>query len=282
MDYIIDKTNELNQLKLRTDLGMGIIEELYVPKDDNDIQDGERVFYTNQNAKIIDNIRRSIELIVDREEYKKFFISVLLSKASVHVNTGSVFRFYKNKTTGIGEFGGTGKNALTRILGEIELPIPLFSDHNCKIKVFNKDTNVLVAELKDEIKLDLTYYDPPYNLHPYGSNYFMLNIIYKYEKAPNISEVLGIPVDWQRSPYTKKGYAKNSLDDLIRNTPSKFVLLSYNNEGIIPHDEVVGIMNKYGELQVLEQEYKTYKASRNLNNRNDMVSEILYVLKKGS
>ena len=98
LDYITDVTNELNSLKLRTDLGMGIIEELYAPKDDNNIQEGERVFYTNQNAKIIDNIRRSIDLIVDREEYKNIFISTLLTKSSVHVNTGGVFKgFYKNK-----------------------------------------------------------------------------------------------------------------------------------------------------------------------------------------
>ena len=25
--------------------------------------------------------------------------------------------------------------------------------------------------------VNLTYFDPPYNQHPYGSNYFMLNII---------------------------------------------------------------------------------------------------------
>ena len=31
--------------------------------------------------------------------------------------------------------------------------------------------------------LDLVYLDPPYNQHPYGSNYFMLNLLVDY-RAP--------------------------------------------------------------------------------------------------
>jgi adenine-specific DNA-methyltransferase len=281
LDYIKDITNELNNLKLRTDLGIGIIEELYAPKDDNNIKEGERVFYTNKNAKIIDNIRRSIDLIVDREDYKKFFISVLLSESSIHANTGGVFKgFYKKRGVNIGQYGGDGQNSLNRILGEIELTTPVFSNYECTYKVFKEDTNNLIKNIGYDIDIDLSYYDPPYNQHPYGSNYFMLNVIYKYEKLNKISKVSGIPNDWQRSDYNKKNPAKESLDNLIKDTPSKYILLSYNNEGIIPHDDVMMIMGKYGNLEVLEQKYNTYRASRNLKDRSDKVSEILYVLKK--
>lgn len=279
--YIINKTKELNSLKLRTDLGTGIIEELYSPKDDDNIQPGERVFYSNQNAKIIDNLRRSIDLVVDKEEYKKYFLSALLSKASVHVNTGGVFKgFYKKKGIDIGQFGGEGQNSLGRILKEIELEIPIFSNHTCTYKVFNEDTNELIKRIGYDIDIDVVYYDPPYNQHPYGSNYHMLNTILRYERPTKISETAGIPDDWQRSSYNKKDSSIKSLDELIKNTKASYILLSYNNEGIIPHDTVVEIMNKYGKLQVLEKEYCTYKASKNLSERSKTVSEILYVLKK--
>ena len=39
---------------------------------------------------------------------------------------------------------------------------------------FVKIQNELVKEIEP---VDLAYFDPPYNQHPYGSNYFMLNII---------------------------------------------------------------------------------------------------------
>ena len=49
--------------------------------------------------------------------------------------------------------------------------------------------------------LDLLYLDPLYNQHPYGFNYFMLNLLCDYRRPERISRVSGIPRDWNRSPY---------------------------------------------------------------------------------
>jgi adenine-specific DNA methylase len=88
-------------------------------------------------------------------------------------NTSGVFKgFYKNKETGIGQFGGSNQDALLRIKGD--LPFPIFSDFNCEVMVYNDDSNNVI---KTAPEVDLAYVDPPYNQHPYGSNYFMLNLI---------------------------------------------------------------------------------------------------------
>jgi hypothetical protein len=50
----------------------GIISQNYSPKDDNNIQKGERVFYTKENAFLIDTYRTLIDQIVTKEELKKF------------------------------------------------------------------------------------------------------------------------------------------------------------------------------------------------------------------
>ena len=72
----------------------GFIERNYAPKEDNDIQSDERVFYTNTNARIIDNTRHLINKIP--EPYKTFALASLLVKASVHTNTSGVFKgFHK-------------------------------------------------------------------------------------------------------------------------------------------------------------------------------------------
>ena len=70
------------------------------------------------------------------------------------------------------------------------------------------------------------------------------------------------------------------MDELIRDTDSKYVLLSYNNEGLITSDEIRGILSKYGEVTLKKQNYNTFRGSRNLNNRNLKVKELLWVLKK--
>lgn len=279
LDYIKTKNKELNELKYRTDLGIGIIEKLYAPKDTDNIKDGERTFYTNENAKIIDNIRRSIDLIIDREDMKKYFIAPLLSEASIHTNTSGVFKgFYKSKSTGIGKFGGDGENALNRILGEITLPLPVLSNNECEYKMFNKDTNQLVID--NEIEYDVVYLDPPYNQHPYGSNYHMLNTIYTYEEPKKISKVSGIPTNWNKSDYNKKQSAITSFKELIENTHSKFILISYNNEGIIPTNDIIDILESYGIVSLLDTDYNTFRGCRNLRDRNIKVKEQLYILEK--
>ena len=156
----------------------GIISKNYAPKDDENIKMGERVFYTRENALLIDTYRLLIDKIVIDEDLKKYFLAPLITEASIHVNTSGVFKgFYKNTNTGIGCFGGTGQNALTRIFGKIELSEPVFSNHKSKVEIFNDDSVNLSKKLKH---IDVAYLDPPYNQHPYGSNYFMLNLFHKF------------------------------------------------------------------------------------------------------
>ncbi|WP_436404851.1 DNA adenine methylase [Campylobacter jejuni] len=40
---------------------------------------------------------------------------------------------------------------------------------------------------------DVVYLDPPYNQHPYSSNYFMLNLIANYKKPEEISKIRHFP-----------------------------------------------------------------------------------------
>lgn len=272
---LADVVNHLNAVKLNP-MPKGIIEQYYSPEDDCNILPEERAFYTNRNARIIDNVRRSIDLVAS-EEFRHFYIAPLLSEASVKVNTSGVFKgFYKDAKTGIGKWGGTAGNCLSRITSEIELPVPIHSPFECDWLMFNKDINELVITLPE---VDLAYFDPPYNQHPYGSNYFMLNIIAEYKIPSDISRVSGIPKDWNRSHYNSRAAAKH-MRLLIEDTNAKFILISYNDEGTIPLQELENILNEYGSFTKLTQDYNTFRGSRNLSDRSIKVQELLYILEK--
>ena len=254
----------------------GIISENYAPKNDDDIQEGERAFYTSENAKIIDTIRAFIDTI--EEPYKKYFMAVLLYEASVHTNTSGVFKgFYKSAKTGIGKFGGDGENALSRIKGKIEIEKPILSDKENKYTVYQKDANVLVKELKD---LDIVYMDPPYNQHPYASNYFMLNVILNNKIEGKMSKVSGIPDNWNRSAYNKRQEVKEAIDNLVKDVDCKYLVVSYNSEGFVSLDDMKEILGKYGEITVKEIQYNAFRGSRNLKGRDIYVDEYLFILKK--
>ena len=257
-------------------LEKGFIAKLYAPANMDDIKSGERVFYTPRNAMFIDTARKLIDDIPP--DLKKFFISPLLAEASKHNNTSGVFKgFYKNSTTGIGQYGGDGKNALTRILGDIELQVPVFSNFKTTNFIYQEDANLLVEKLPE---VDVVYMDPPYNQHPYGSNYFMLNLINEYVEPTDYSSVSGIPKNWKTSKYNKKKYAKDSMFDLCSRIKSKFLLISFNSEGFISLNEMLEMLTKIGEVEVLEMKYNTFRGSRNLGNRNIHVKEYLYIVKK--
>jgi len=270
-DYYNDIIQQANEKPVK-----GIIAELYAPLDDNTIKQNERVFYTSRNAVYIDTVRQLIEKIPRSEQ--KYFLAPLLSEASIHANTSGVFKgFYKNKQTGIGQFGGKNQDALSRITGDIVLPFPVFSNFNCETIVYRGDANEII---KNAPEVDVAYIDPPYNQHPYGSNYFMLNLILDYQYPHNASAVSGIPANWNRSGYNKGHAALRLLADLVANIKSKYALISFNSEGFITVEQMRDMLNKIGAVEIMEIKYNTFRGSRNLNNREIYVKEYLFLLEK--
>jgi adenine-specific DNA-methyltransferase len=254
----------------------GIITDHYAPANSDEVKENERCFYTHENAILIDSYRHYIDEMLP-EDMKVFFLARLLTEASIHTNTSGVFKgFYKNRK-GIGQFGGEAQNALSRIKGRITIDRPILSNYECEHVVYREDANSLIRRLGP---LDLVYIDTPYDQHPYGSNYFMLNLILKNQMPDNISRVSGIPSDWNRSSYNKANEALQSMEDLIANIRSHYVLISYNNEGFIHKQEMELMLKKYGDLVTDAVKYNAFRGSRNLSERNIYTDEYFFLLEK--
>lgn len=256
----------------------GIIAQNYAPHDDEHIKKGERAFYTRENALRLDTYRSLIENIVTDRSMRRFFLAPLLTEASIHTNTSGVFKgFYKDSKTGLGCFGGSGRNALSRIMGQITLPEPVLSRFDSHVHLFREDA-VMLSEMLGNI--DIAYLDPPYNQHPYGSNYFMLNLIINNRIDCPVSRVSGILSNWNRSAFNKKQYALASLERIISQLDAKYIIVSYNSEGFISFDEMQDMLGRYGTVKTTALTYNTFRGSRNLKNRPIHVNEYLFTLKK--
>lgn len=254
----------------------GFIEHEYAPVDDECIRPGERVFYTRENARRLDQYRHRI----GQEDHclRPLLLGPLLAAASVHANTSGVFKgFHKDKQTGVGKFGGSNADALTRIKGQIQLRNPVLSRFDADVEVYQDDTNKVVSDIGD---LDLAYFDPPYNQHPYGSNYFMLNLLVDYVQPAEVSRVSGIPTNWNRSLYNKKRFAFDQLSDIVERVDAKYVLLSFNNEGFVRPDELRALLARIGRVEEMQIRYNTFRGSRNLRQRQIHVTEHLYLVRK--
>lgn len=276
MHQLKDVYRELIHTLENRELEKGIISALYTPLDDRNIQHGERVFYTNRNARYIDTARKLIGGVEPALQH--FFLAPLLSEASVHANTAGVFKgFYKDSVTGLGKYGGNKSAALARILKDIRLPFPVFSNFECHVEVHRGDANRIARGLGN---IDAAYIDPPYNQHPYGSNYFMLNIIANNIRPASISRVSGIPADWNRSRYNNRKHVYAAFADLVAGLDARFLLISFNSEGFIRREEMISLLQSHGTLDILETSYNTFRAGRNLSSRALYVTEYLYLLEK--
>jgi adenine-specific DNA-methyltransferase len=257
-------------------LHAGIITDAYAPRDDADIQHGERVFYTKRNAMYLDTARTLIAQ--QPHDIQVFLLAPLIALASVHANTSGVFKGFYKSEQGVGQFGGRGRDALSRIVADITLQAPIFSNYSCDVQVFREDANVWVKDAAHSC--DVAYLDPPYNQHPYGSNYFMLNMLAEYVPPQHVSRVSGIPTTWNRSRYNQKGQAEEALFEVIEGLNASHIILSYNAEGFITQERFVERLSRIGAVQTVDIPYPTFRGSRNLRARSKQVVESLYVVEK--
>lgn len=261
-------------LESHDQLNGGFITELYAPRNESSIQFNERVFYTLENALRIDTARQFISTMPS--SIQPFFLAPLLAKASIHANTSGVFKgFYKDRETGIGCYGGRNRDALSRICAPIKIPLPVLSNFSANVEIYQSDAAVVAQQIPD---VDLAYLDPPYNQHPYGSNYFMLNLITNYQCPTEMSRVSGIPINWNRSKYNQRSQVSAAFWNLITHIKAKYMIVSYNAEGFITYEKMMNMLMKLGNLSVFEKQYNTFRACRNLASRPKHVTEYLFLV----
>ena len=240
----------------------------------------ERAYFTKENGNRIDIYRNYIETLP--EKYKPFLLGPLLVEASVHNNTSGQFSaFYKSGNTG--KYGGKNEIDLQRIEKPIELSMPLTCNTDCEIHISQGDTN---AWIKSIPPVDLVYYDPPYNKHPYSIYYFMLNVIQRWDTKQVVpSSTRGQAPDWHRSAYNSFKHAEKEFKELIKHTKAKYILISYNNGGIIPLDVLENILKEFGTVEKFPIEHNTYNRLKGISEykrttEKVKIREFMWLLKK--
>lgn len=207
----------------------------------------ERMYLTNENAKKCDAIRTRIEYwkqrnFINENEYF-FLIASLIKSVDSIANVLSVYGAYLKKFK--------KKSLQTFELKPYHLII-----NDEEHEIYNEDANKLIKN----IETDILYIDPPYNSRQYASNYHMLETIAYYDN-PVIYGKTGLrPYSHQKSKYCSVEQAKDAFEELILNAKAKYIFLSYNNEGIIPKDEIIKILKSKGEYGCFEQKYTRYKS----------------------
>ena len=229
---------------------------------------GDRQYFSDENGKKIDAIRQEIEVwkkaeTIDENTYF-FLLASLLESADKVANTASVYGAYL-------------KHIKKSAAKTLELKAANFELSKNENKVFNKNSNNLIKEIKG----DILYLDPPYNARQYGANYHILNTIALYDKFEPKGKT-GLR-EYNKSKYCSKVTVHSEFEDLIKNADFKYIFLSYNNEGLMSVEAIETIMKKYGSYQLVSKAYQRFKADKteNRNHVADKTEEFLHILVKG-
>ena len=68
------------------------------------------------------------------------------------------------------------------------------------------------------------------------------------------------PYEDQKSDYSISKKAADALNDLVTKARAKYILLSYNDEGIIPIPILKKILSARGDVKEYTKEHKRYRA----------------------
>ncbi len=263
---------------------IGWVTEHLCPLDDADLDIGrDRMFYMRKNGMRIDAIREQITAWQDGgqigERETACLLAPLLYQACYTSNTSGVFKGFHNG------WGGQTGTALYRIAGDLRLSPPVFWDNGLENRVEREDAERLARRLAEE-EIDIAYLDPPYNQHPYGSNYHVLNSIALWDK-PALSRQItpgskaAIRTDWRserRSAYNYRDEASGAYERLLDAIRARYILTSYSTDGMIPLESLLESNVRRGHVSLVMQGYKRYRVSSQRFSKKPMNVEFVLVL----
>jgi adenine-specific DNA-methyltransferase len=249
----------------------------------------ERLFYTRENALAIDAMRARIEELCPgqaadpaRAREKDVLLAPLLYQAATHTNTSGVFKACHRG------FGGHGRDALGRIMAPIRLDAPVLVDSPAPCSMDCRDA----AEFLRGRSAEVCYLDPPYAVHQYGSNYFMLNSIARWDRPPvsdargpdgRLRSKAGIRADWTatRSAFCYRGTAAAALRGVVDAADCRWLVVSYSTDGLIGLEQLCDLLSEAGGLSVLSTGHVKYPGGKQSITRANRTLECALVVERG-
>lgn len=225
----------------------GFIFHNYCPAGNNEYG---RQYLSDTNGQKIDAVRQQIQRWRDTGEIteNEFYLLLLplLEATSKVANISGTYGAYLKRWD-----ARTFKDLTLVPVGIIRSDLP----H----QVFRRDANRLIGD----IRCDVLYLDPPYNARQYITNYHLLETIARYD-APALRGKTGLRNydESEKSAYCSKSDGYRAFQDLIEKADARYIVVSYNDEGILARDEVMSILSLRGEPRCDSSiDYRRFKSN---------------------
>ena len=126
--------------------------------------------------------------------------------------------------------------------------------------VLRRDANALARELDG---IDCAYVDPPYNQHSYFGNYHVWETIVRNASPPayGVARKRADTRD-NRSPYNSKRHSFDALRDLLENTATPWLVVSFSNEGFHELELVRELLGEIGYVAETAVDFPRYVGAK--------------------
>ena len=253
-------------------------------------KDGRKRIWQLHNTKKLDAIREEIDKIAkNRIEKSVLLTSLIIAMDKVDSSVGHQVSYLKKWAP--------------RAYNTMKMEVPRLIIDDKQHQVYQKD----VFDLANDIEVDLAYYDPPYGssneLMPpsrvrYASYYHIWKTICLDDKpklvgVANRREDVGDTISGSIFEEFRKNdegqyIVIEALEKLIKNTPAKYVVLSYNNNGRATLQSIKDILkNLKKKISIFEMDYKknvmatiTRTTNEWINETNGINKEYLFIIHK--
>ena len=253
-------------------------------------KDGRKRIWQLHNTKKLDAIREEIDKIAkNRIEKSVLLTSLIIAMDKVDSSVGHQVSYLKKWAP--------------RAYNTMKMEVPRLIIDDKQHQVYQKD----VFDLVNDIEVDLAYFDPPYGssneLMPpsrvrYASYYHIWKTICLDDKpklvgVANRREDVGDTISGSIFEEFRKNdegqyIVIEALEKLIKNTPAKYVVLSYNNNGRATLQSIKDILkNLKKKISIFEMDYKknvmatiTRTTNEWINETNGINKEYLFIIHK--
>ncbi|HUF28607.1 MAG TPA: DNA adenine methylase [Gemmatimonadaceae bacterium] len=232
---------------------------------------GGRMFFSEGNAARIDAARAALERwrtaeLISADAYF-ILLAALIEGADRVANTAGVYAAY------IKSWQSNARRPLL-IVPEMPLRGGGSSAHQGDAAEVARDAG----------PVDLLYIDPPYNARQYAGYYHVPELIARgwFGDPPGLRGKTGLLDGTPRSRWCSSKHVAGALEHLLEATSARHVLVSYNSEGLLPDDDLRGLLADAaidGRVRRFTHHYRRYRSDSDRVGRQykgDHVHELLY------
>ncbi len=239
-----------------------------------------RMYFTPENAGAIDAVRERIRAWeatgrVDSDR-KQLLLATLIQAADRVANTTGVYASFV-------------KSWQPNALRPMELrpvrpaPPPVAAARGC-----TAHRGPATEVLKRAGPVDFVYLDPPYNERQYPGYYHIPELIARgWDPEPDLRGKTGlIPDEELRSDWCRRGRCEQALRTVLEHADARHILLSYNDEGLIPPQRIEaamrdsGIADSYRRVGHGYRRYRSDSDGPGRRYRGDRVREWLHYVRR--